>query len=222
MGEVVCQEVNYHYHGNNISMDDITSVISSSAVVRAMKRVNLDYQPTDKEKLDSILEHPELLARAVGMIVNNKTDTEIAKAMDIQPFTVGFIRENEFVRALCDECFKESIDNIKNGLSKTTMNAVTSLSNLVDPEKDVSEKVRYMASTAVINTVLKLNGELKDGGGKNTTVNQIQINNNIPADAKEAYDRAIRDMQSIIPVAQTVFENGGGMVDDSDDEDTEE
>lgn len=193
--------------GNSISMDEVTRVISSSAVVRAMQRVNLDYQPTDKEKLDEIMTHPELLARAVGMIVSNKTDTEIGEVLGIKPFTVGFIRENEFVRTLCEECFKDSIDDIKNGLSKTTMNAITSLSNLVDPEKDVSDKIRYMASTAVINTVLKLNGEFKDAG-KNTTVNQIQINNNIPPDAKEAYERAMRDMQSILPVAQNIYEEG--------------
>lgn len=189
-------------------MDEVTRVISSSAVVRAMQRVNLDYEPTDKEKLDEVMTHPELLARAVGMIVSNKTDKEIGEVLGIKPFTVGFIRENEFVKVLCEECFKDSIDNIKNGLSKTTMNAITSLSNLVDPERDVSDKIRYMASTAVINTVLKLNGEFKDAGKNNTTVNQIQINNNIPADAKEAYERAMRDMQSILPVAQNIYESG--------------
>lgn len=173
-----------------------------------MQRVNLDYEPTDKEKLDEVMTHPELLARAVGMIVSNKTDKEIGEVLGIKPFTVGFIRENEFVKVLCEECFKDSIDNIKNGLSKTTMNAITSLSNLVDPERDVSDKIRYMASTAVINTVLKLNGEFKDAGKNNTTVNQIQINNNIPADAKEAYERAMRDMQSILPVAQNIYESG--------------
>lgn len=189
-------------------MDEVTRVISSSAVVRAMQRVNLDYEPTDKEKLDEVMTHPELLARAVGMIVSNKTDKEIGEVLGIKPFTVGFIRENEFVKVLCEECFKDSIDNIKNGLSKTTMNAITSLSNLVDPERDVSDKIRYMASTAVINTVLKLNGEFKDAGKNNTTVNQIQINNNVPADAKEAYERAMRDMQSILPVAQNIYESG--------------
>lgn len=189
-------------------MDDVTRVISSSAVVRAMQKVNMDYTPNDKEKLDEIMEHPELLARAVGMIVSNKTDVEIGEVFGLSPFSVGFIRENEFVKALCEECFKESIDSIKNGLSKTTMNAITSLANLVDPEKEVSDKIRYMASTAVINTVLKLNGEFKDAGKSGTTVNQIQINNNVPADAKEAYERAMRDMQSILPVAQNIYEKG--------------
>ena len=185
-------------------MDEITRVVSSSAVVRAMQKVNLDYEPSDKEKLDEVMTHPELLARAVGMIVSNKTDAEIGSVLGLKPFTVGFIRENEFVRTVCEECFKESINDIKNGLSKTTMNAITSLSGLVDPSNDVSDKVRYMASTAIINTVLKLNGEIKDG--KKTTVNNItQINNNIQPDAKEAYDRAVRDMSSILPVAEHMY-----------------
>lgn len=185
-------------------MDEITRVVSSSAVVRAMQKVNLDYEPSDKEKLDEVMTHPELLARAVGMIVTNKTDAEIGRVLGLKPFTVGFIRENEFVRTVCEECFKESINDIKNGLSKTTMNAITSLSGLVDPNNDVSDKVRYMASTAIINTVLKLNGEIKDG--KKTTVNNItQINNNIQPDAKEAYDRAVRDMSSILPVAEHMY-----------------
>ena len=189
-------------------MDEVTKVISSSAVVRAMQKVNLAYEPTDKEKLDEILTHPELLARAVGMIVSNKTDKEIGEAMGVKPFTVGFIRENEFVRALCDEVFKDSIDNIKQGLSKTTMNAVTSLSSLVDPDNQVGEKVRYMASTAVINTVLKLAGETGTSSDKNkTTVNNIQVNNITP-DAQEAYNRAMRDMESIIPVAKNMYGDG--------------
>ena len=190
--------------GNNLSLDDVTQVVSSSAIVRAMQKVNMDYEPSDKEKLDEILTHPELLARAVGMIVNNKTDKEIADILDIKPFTVGFIRENEFVRILCEECFQDSINNVKNGLSKITMNAVQSLANLVDPEKDVADKTRYMASTAVINTVLKLNGEFKSNSSPQT-VNVTQINNNIQPDAREAYERAVRDMSSIMPVAENLY-----------------
>lgn len=190
--------------GNNLSLDDVTQVVSSSAIVRAMQKVNMDYEPSDKEKLDEILTHPELLARAVGMIVNNKTDKEIADILDIKPFTVGFIRENEFVRILCEECFQDSINNVKNGLSKITMNAVQSLANLVDPEKDVADKTRYRASTAVINTVLKLNGEFKSNSSPQT-VNVTQINNNIQPDAREAYERAVRDMSSIMPVAENIY-----------------
>ena len=67
--------------GNTLTMDEITQVISSSAVVRAMQKVNLNYEPTDKEKLDEIMTHPELLARAVGMIVNSKTDKEIGEVI---------------------------------------------------------------------------------------------------------------------------------------------
>lgn len=187
-------------------MDDITQVVSASAIVRAMRKVNVDYEPTDKEKLDEILTHPELLARAVGMIVTGKTDKEIGAVLGIKPFTVGFVRENEFVRALCDECFKDSVDTIKGRLSKITDNALLALGNLVDPTKNVSDKIRYMASTSVINTVLKLNGELKDRENKTTNVNVTQINNNsVPADAQEAYNRAMRDMGSILPVAQNIY-----------------
>lgn len=190
--------------GNTLTMDEITQVISSSAVVRAMQKVNLDYEPTDKEKLDEIMTHPELLARAVGMIVNGKTDKDIGEVLGIGPFAVGFIRENEFVRTLCDECFKESINDIKHGLTKLTTDALTSLSGLVDPEKDVSDKVRYMASTAIINTILKMNGELQEGK-KAPNINVTQINNTIPPDAQEAYNRAVRDMASILPVAQNIY-----------------
>lgn len=187
-------------------MDDITQVVSASAIVRAMRKVNVDYEPTDKEKLDEILTHPELLARAVGMIVTGKTDKEIGAVLGIKPFTVGFVRENEFVRALCDECFKDSVDTIKGRLSKITDNALLALGNLVDPTKNVSDKIRYMASTSVINTVLKLNGELKERENKTTNVNVTQINNNsVPADAQEAYNRAMRDMGSILPVAQNIY-----------------
>lgn len=187
-------------------MDDITQVVSASAIVRAMRKVNVDYEPTDKEKLDEILTHPELLARAVGMIVTGKTDKEIGAVLGIKPFTVGFVRENEFVRALCDECFKDSVDTIKGRLSKITNNALLALGNLVDPTKNVSDKIRYMASTSVINTVLKLNGELKERENKTTNVNVTQINNNsVPADAQEAYNRAMRDMGSILPVAQNIY-----------------
>ena len=168
--------------GNTLTMDEITQVISSSAVVRAMQKVNLNYEPTDKEKLDEIMTHPELLARAVGMIVNSKTDKEIGEVLGISPFAVGFIRENEFVRTLCDECFKESINDIKHGLTKLTSDALTSLSSLVDPEKDVGDKIRYMASTAIINTILKMNGELQEGK-KAPNINVTQINNTIPPDA---------------------------------------
>lgn len=185
-------------------MDEITQVISSSAVVRAMQKVNLNYEPTDKEKLDEIMTHPELLARAVGMIVNSKTDKEIGEVLGISPFAVGFIRENEFVRTLCDECFKESINDIKHGLTKLTSDALTSLSSLVDPEKDVGDKIRYMASTAIINTILKMNGELQEGK-KAPNINVTQINNTIPPDAQEAYNRAMRDMASILPVAQNIY-----------------
>lgn len=192
--------------GNTLSMDDITQVVSASAIVRAMRKVNVDYEPTDKEKLDEILTHPELLARAVGMIVTGKTDKEIGAVLGIKPFTVGFVRENEFVRALCDECFKDSVDTIKGRLSKITNNALLALGNLVDPTKNVSDKIRYMASTSVINTVLKLNGELKERENKTTNVNVTQINNNsVPADAQEAYNRAMRDMGSILPVAQNIY-----------------
>ena len=207
--------------GNNLTLDDVTQVVSSSAIVRAMQKVNMDYEPSDKEKLDEVLTHPELLARAVGMIVSNKTDKEIAEVLDIKPFTVGFIRENEFVRILCDECFQESINNVKNGLSKITMNAIQSLANLVDPEKDVADKTRYMASTAVINTVLKLNGEFKSNSSPQT-VNVTQINNNIQPDAKEAYERAVRDMSSIIPVAENIYggeDNGIEETDEPEDND---
>lgn len=192
--------------GNTLSMDDITQVVSASAIVRAMRKVNVDYEPTDKEKLDEILTHPELLARAVGMIVTGKTDKEIGAVLGIKPFTVGFVRENEFVRALCDECFKDSVDTIKGRLSKITDNALLALGNLVDPTKNVSDKIRYMASTSVINTVLKLNGELKERENKTTNVNVTQINNNsVSADAQEAYNRAMRDMGSILPVAQNIY-----------------
>lgn len=190
--------------GNTLTMDEITQVISSSAVVRAMQKVNLNYEPTDKEKLDEIMTHPELLARAVGMIVNSKTDKEIGEVLGVSPFAVGFIRENEFVRTLCDECFKESINDIKHGLTKLTSDALTSLSSLVDPEKDVGDKIRYMASTAIINTILKMNGELQEGK-KAPNINVTQINNTIPPDAQEAYNRAMRDMASILPVAQNIY-----------------
>lgn len=190
--------------GNTLTMDEITQVISSSAVVRAMQKVNLNYEPTDKEKLDEVMTHPELLARAVGMIVNSKTDKEIGEVLGISPFAVGFIRENEFVRTLCDECFKESINDIKHGLTKLTSDALTSLSGLVDPEKDVGDKIRYMASTAIINTILKMNGELQEGK-KAPNINVTQINNTIPPDAQEAYNRAMRDMASILPVAQNIY-----------------
>lgn len=193
---------------NSLSMDDVASVISSAAIVRAMQKVDLDYEPTDKEKLDDIIAHPELLARAVGMIVGNRTDAEIAKVFGIKPFTVGFIRENEFVKALCEECFKESIDTIKRGLSDSTRNAIFALQELVNPNNNVTEKVRYLASTAIMQTVLKMNKEISDGGS-NTTVNVMQVNNQIPPDASEAYKRAIRDMASIKPVIDTINANKG-------------
>ena len=63
--------------GNLLSMDDVNNIVSSSAIVRAMKKIDVTLEPTDKEKLDEILEHPELLARAVGMIITGKTDKEI-------------------------------------------------------------------------------------------------------------------------------------------------
>lgn len=192
--------------GNTLTMDDITDVISSSAVVRAMQKVNMDYEPAEKEKLDEIMTHPELLARVTGLIVTGKTDKEIAKVMDIKPFTVGFIRENEFVKALCAECFQDSVDRVKNGLSKITGDAITSLQSLVDPEKEVSEKVRYMAASTILQTVLKINGELNKPKDKTPQINNITQINNIQPVAKEAYDRAIRDMQSIIPVAKTIYE----------------
>ena len=191
---------------NSLSMDDVASVIRSAAIVRAMQKVDLDYEPTDKEKLDDIIAHPELLARAVGMIVGNRTDAEIAKVFGIKPFTVGFIRENEFVKALCEECFKESIDTIKRGLSDSTRNAIFALQELVNPNNNVTEKVRYLASTAIMQTVLKMNKEISDGGS-NTTVNVMQVNNQIPPDASEAYKRAIRDMASIKPVIDTINAN---------------
>lgn len=192
--------------GNSLTMDDITNVISSSAVVRAMQKVDLNYEPTDKEKLDEIMTHPELLARAVGMIVNGRTDKEMGEVLGLQPFTVGFIRENEFVKVLCEECFKESMDKIKLGLNNITDNALGTLASLVDKDSTASEKVKYMAATTILQTVLKLNGELKDNKGAKANINVTQINNNsIPASAQEAYNVAIRDMASIIPVAKNIY-----------------
>lgn len=189
---------------SSITLDDITDVVSASSVIRAMQKVNMDYEPSDKEKLDEIMTHPELLARAVGLIINNKTDKEISEVFDIKPFTVGFIRENEFVRILCEECFKESVDKIKNGLSKIAQDSVGALGALVNPDNDVADKTRYLAANAIINTMLKLNGEFKDDSKNPKAVNITQINN-IQPNAQEAYDRAIRDMDSIIPVAKNIY-----------------
>lgn len=189
-----------------ITLDELSDIMNMGAVVKAMKTVDLKYEPTDKEKLEEVMSHPELLARAVGMIVNNKTDKEIAKVLDLTPMSVGYIRNNEFVKELCVQCFNESIDRIKNGLSSISDSAIASLAMLVDTDNKVSEKVRYMASMGILNTMLKLSGDLKDGPNKvEQKVNITQINN-IKPEAQEAYNRIMRDMESIIPVAQTIYE----------------
>lgn len=194
--------------GNTLSMDDITNIISSDVILRAMRKVDLDYEPTDKEKLEEIMEHPELLARAVGMILTGKTDKEIAEVYDIKPFSVGFIRENEFVKALCEECFDSTIQNVKLGLADTANNSVASLRMLTDPNNKVSEKVRYMASMGVLNTLLKMGGQFKtDPSTVNNTLNVTTVQS---SNAKEAYERALQDMQSIIPVADNIYDNTGG------------
>ena len=80
----------------------------------------------------------------------------------------------------------------------------------------MADKTRYMASTAVINTVLKLNGEFKSNSSPQT-VNVTQINNNIQPDAKEAYERAIRDMGSIIPVAENIYGGEDNGIEETDE-----
>lgn len=189
----------------SLTLDDITQVVSSSAIIRAMQKVDMNYEPSEKEKLDEILSHPELLARAVGLIINGATDKDIAKVLDIKPFTVGYIRENEFVRILCDECFKDNIAKLKNGLSTLVDRAVVTFNDLLDPESHVTDKTRYMAANALVNTLLRLNGEFKAEQNKLSALNITQINNNVQPDAKEAYERALRDMESIMPVANNIY-----------------
>lgn len=201
------KNINLPSSRKTMTLDELSEVMSMGAVVKAMKTVDLTYEPTDKEKLEEVMTHPELLARAVGLIVNNKTDKEIARVLDLTPVAVGYIRNNEFVKELCRQCFNESIDRIKNGLSNISDSAIASLAMLVDTNNKVSEKVRYMASMGILNTMLKLSGDLQDGPKKvEQKVNITQINN-IKPEAQEAYERIMRDMGSIIPVAQTIYEN---------------
>lgn len=190
--------------GNLLSMDDVNNIVSSSAIVRAMKKIDVTLEPTDKEKLDEILEHPELLARAVGMIITGKTDKEIGLEFGITKVSVGFIRENQFVRALCEECFQDTIQDIKMGLAYNSKNAITSLAMLADPGNKVGEKVRYMASMGILNTLLKVGGEIDTSTKKIT--NNLNVTNNVQQGvAKEAYERAVKDIASILPVADNMY-----------------
>lgn len=190
--------------GNMLSMEDISNIVSSSAIIRAMSKIDVTVEPTDKEKLDQILDHPELLARAVGMILTGKTDAEIGKEFGITKVSVGFIRENQFVKALCEECFQDTIQDIKMGLAYNSKNAITSLAMLADPGNKVGEKVRYMAAMGILNTLLKVGGEL-DAAPKKVT-NNLNVTNNVQnGAAKEAYERAVKDIASIMPVADNMY-----------------
>ena len=191
-------------NGSMLSMDEISNIVSSSAIVRAMSKVDVTLEPTDKEKLDQILDHPELLARAVGMIITGKTDAEISKEFGVTKVSVGLIRENKFVRVLCEECFQDTIQDIKMGLAYNSKNAITSLAMLADPGNKVGDKVRYMAAMGILNTMLKVGGELKDAPKKVT--NNLNVTNNVQnGAAKEAYDRAVKDIASIMPVADNMY-----------------
>lgn len=194
---------------NEITLSDVTDLMSTRPIVQAIKKTNLDYTPTDKEKLDQILNHPELLARVIGLIVKNKTDQEISKIMGITPYSVGLIRDNEFVKEVNKAVFDEGKETLKTLAATNVDKAMNTLSTLADVDGGASDKVKYMAAMGIVNTLIKLsdnNGKVPKGDIG--TVNITQINQNVTPDAQEAYERVMRDMPSIIPVAQNIY--GGG------------
>lgn len=195
--------------GNTLSMLEFEDKISATAVLRAMKKVNLEYESTEKEKLEQIYNSPELLSKAITLIVTGATDKELAKKLDITPFSAAIIRDNEFVKALKAELIEEQATVVKDGLRGIASDAVTSLARLVDPTRKVNDKVRHDAAKTVIQYVIQTNKDNPIKKDIENIVNNIQINNNVPEDAREAYNRVMNDLASIIPVANNIYDTEG-------------
>lgn len=197
---------------NAITLSDITDLMSVRPIVQAIKKQNLSYTPTDREKLDQILEHPELLAKVVGLIIAKKTDDEISKIMGITPYSVGLIRDNEFVKEVNASVFSNGMEALKTQSALSANRAMETLSALADKDSDASDKVKYMSAMGIVNTLIKLDEnefkKVNKAPKTPNTVNITQVNQTITADAQEAYNRAMRDMASILPVAQNIYKGG--------------
>lgn len=55
---------------NVISIGEYEDMISSSAILKAMQKCDISEDPTDTEKLQEVFNTPELMARAISLIVS--------------------------------------------------------------------------------------------------------------------------------------------------------
>ena len=198
--------------GNMLSMEELADKVSASAVLRAMQKVNLEYEPTEREKLEEVFTHPELLSRAIGLIATGSTDKEVGGVLGLSPFSVAIIRENEFVRAICDEVAVDNIERMKQGIRSLADNAISSLNTILAPESRASDKTKVAAATQVLKMALSMDGMIssKTVGAQHNTQNNVNVTNVISRESQEAYERVMKDLENITPVAQTLYNQLGG------------
>lgn len=55
-----------------ISLGEYDDMISSSAILKAMQKCDISDDPTDAEKLREVFNTPELMARAISLIVSRQ------------------------------------------------------------------------------------------------------------------------------------------------------
>ena len=55
---------------NVISIGEYEDMIRSSAILKAMQKCDISEDPTDTEKLQEVFNTPELMARAISLIVS--------------------------------------------------------------------------------------------------------------------------------------------------------
>lgn len=107
----------------------------------------------------------------------------------------------------------EYMETVKTGLRNTTINAVSTLSKFVDPEENrgIHPKLQLEAAKTIVNTVFKMQGILTDGKEeKKVTNNIMQVNTQASEAGQEVFNRVVKDISSITPVATTVYNEEDG------------
>ena len=114
------------------------------------------------------------------------------------------------------------METVKSGLRNTAINAVSTLSKFVDPEENrgISPKLQLEAAKTIVNTVFKMQGVLVDEKTENKVTNNImQVNTQASDAGQEVFNRVVKDISSITPVATALYNEEDG---DDYDSDTDE
>lgn len=105
------------------------------------------------------------------------------------------------------------METVKTGLRNTAINAVSTLSKFVDPEENrgIHPKLQLEAAKTIVNTVFKMQGILTDEKTENKVTNNImQVNTQASDAGQEVFNRVVKDISSITPVATALYNEEDG------------